>query len=59
MAGKGTRVAQDYRTKKWENSKLWKNFKKDKNKIIFIDEREDITQEVFEQVVMKRRKTNE
>ena len=55
-AGKGPGVAQGYRTKQWENAKLWKNFKKDKNKIIFIDERDDIPQEVFEQIVMNRSK---
>ena len=58
-AGKGDKVAQGYRTKQWENTKLWENLKKGKNKIIFIDEREDIPQEVFDQIVVKRSKANE
>jgi hypothetical protein len=29
-AGKGPRVAQGYRTKQYENSKLWENLKKGK-----------------------------
>ena len=58
-AGKGPGVAQGYRTKQWDNSKLWENFKKDKNKIIFIDEKDDIPQEVLEQIVMKRNKASE
>jgi len=31
-AGKGDKVANDYRTKKWEESKLWENIKKKQNK---------------------------
>ena len=52
--GKGSGVAQGYRTKQYEESKLWENLKKDKNKIIFIDERDDIPQEVFEQIIKKK-----
>jgi len=29
-AGKTDKVAQGYRTKQWENSKIWENFKRDK-----------------------------
>jgi hypothetical protein len=56
--GKGSKPRPIDR-KAWDNSKLWGNLKKDKNKIIFIDERDDIPQEVLEQIVMKRGKANE
>ncbi len=56
--GKGSKPRPIDR-KAWDNSKLWDNLKKDKNKIIFIDERDDIPQEVLEQIVMKRGKANE
>lgn len=57
---------KDY--KAYDNSVLWDNIDKKKLekakkegriKMIFIDERDDIPQEVSEQIVMKRGKANE
>ncbi len=32
-AGKGDKVANKYRTKQWEDSKLWKKKKQDKKEV--------------------------
>ncbi len=51
--GKGSRDRTTNK-KQYDACPLWENLKKDKNKKIFIDERDDIPQEVFEQIVMKK-----
>jgi hypothetical protein len=50
MAGKTDKVAQGYRTKQWENSKIWDNFKKSK------EAQEEVKKQGIEIVEEKKRK---
>ncbi len=47
-AGKGDKVANNYRTKQWENSKLWK--KQDNQAVL-----ESVTEEELKKLNMERR----
>ena len=63
-AGKTDKVAQGYRTKQWENSLLWASFEEDKEAqeeakkrgIIFIDERDDIPEDLAEKMKHREEK---